>query len=89
MRAIALVLITAFSLMAVPAIAQAAPIAPSLATAAAAPEALQVRDGCGRGFYLRRWQDRWGRWHRRCVPQRGWDRPRPPRHGGPGGYYYR
>ena len=27
-----------------------------------------VRDGCGPGWYRTGWQDRWGRWHSRCVP---------------------
>lgn len=102
MRTKALALAAAVGLLGVPGLANAAPAAPSPAQTGITtqPEFLPVRDGCGRGFYLAQWQDRWGRWHRRCVPFRGeghdrwgggpwgggWERP----HWGPGwGPYYR
>jgi hypothetical protein len=33
---------------------------------------IQVRDGCGPGWYRTSWQDRWGRFRSRCVPYRRW-----------------
>jgi len=97
MRATVLALVAISGLIALPATVPASPIIPAealAATAAASPEILQVRDGCGRGYRLRYWQDRWGRWHRRCVPYRGWDRrryrpPSPPYYYGPRSGYYR
>jgi hypothetical protein len=95
MRATVLALVAISGLIALPAAAPASPIIPSdaLVAAAAAPEILPVRDGCGRGFRLRHWQDRWGRWHRRCVPyrrwDRRWDRRPPPPYYGPRGRHYR
>jgi hypothetical protein len=102
MRAVALAIVAISGLIAVPTTAPASPIIPTdalAAAAAASPEILQVRDGCGRGYHLRRWQDRWGRWHRRCVPYRRWDRhgdrrwyrppPPPYYYYGPRGGYYR
>ena len=73
MRTKALVIAAALGLVGVPGLANAVPAAPSPAQTGITtqPEFLPVRDGCGRGFYLARWQDRWGRWHRRCVPFRG------------------
>jgi hypothetical protein len=55
-------------------LANAAPAAPGPARTGISqqPELLQVRDGCGPGWYMARWQDRWGRWHWRCAPFRGW-----------------
>jgi hypothetical protein len=86
----------AFGLLAVPGFASAAPAAPPAVGGgiSASPEFLPVRDGCGRGFYLARWQDRWGRWHRRCVPFRGghsgpWNGGGRGPHWRPGWDYYR
>jgi hypothetical protein len=88
----ALVIAAAIGLLGVPGLAIAVPVAPSPAQTgiAAQSEFLPVRDGCGRGFHLAQWRDRWGRFHRRCVPSRGWggdrwDRP----HWGRGWGYYR
>jgi hypothetical protein len=55
-------------LMAVPS-AEAAPAAPHEITVTA-PELTLVRGGCGRGWHARRWRDRYGRWHVRCVRYR-------------------
>jgi hypothetical protein len=77
MRGKALAIAVAIGGLAIPGIANAAPTAPSPAAGIASqPEFLPVRDGCGRGYYLAQWQDRWGRWHRRCVPVRGRGVPR-------------
>lgn len=71
--------IVVVGMLGVPALANAAPTAPSATQTGIAthPEFLQVRGGCGPGFYPTQWRDRWGRWHRRCVPfprsrGRGW-----------------
>jgi hypothetical protein len=72
----ALALAAIVGLLAAPGLGNAAPAAPPATRTGIATqsELLLVRDGCGRGFYLAQWQDRWGRWHRRCAPIRGWDR---------------
>jgi len=49
---------------------QAVPVMPH-GFSASAPITL-ARGGCGPGFHPRRWVDRWGRWHIRCVPNRYW-----------------
>ena len=67
--------------------ATASPItAPPAAALDSAPLVL-VRGGCGRHFHPVVWRDRWGRRHRRCVPNRPWGPP-PPRYPYPY-YYYR
>lgn len=54
-------------------IAQAAPTVPRDALAVTpAAGILEVRGGCGPGWYPVFWRDRWGRPHRRCVPFRRW-----------------
>ena len=75
-KALALAAATA-GLLGTPGFANAVPAAPSPAQTGISqqPELLQVRDGCGRGFYLSEWRDQWGRWHRRCMPMRGWGEP--------------
>jgi len=46
----------------------AAPAVPqNFAVSAVTP----VRDGCGGGWHAAAWRDRWGNWHRKCVPNRG------------------
>lgn len=91
MRMEVLVIAIAIGALSVPGLARAAPAvpAPVQTEISQQPEFLPVRDGCGRGFYLARWQDRWGRWHRRCVPFRGWGGGwgGPDRRPGWGGYY--
>jgi len=69
MRAAVIGLVAGIGLMALPAPVRAAPAAlHGLAPGAAAIEL--VRDGCGAGWHMQAWQDRWGNWHRRCVPNR-------------------
>ena len=34
------------------------------------PAVTMVRGGCGPGWHPQTWRDRWGNWHRRCVPNR-------------------
>jgi hypothetical protein len=53
-------------------------VMPALATPAAlhsltqiAPPIEMVREGCGEGWHLASWRDRWGKWHRHCAPNRG------------------
>ena len=71
MRAAVLALVAAFGLMALAAPAQAVPTAPQdLAVSAPAPNILLVRGGCGAGWHPNSWRDRWGKWHRRCFPNR-------------------
>ena len=69
MRAMVVAAVAVFGLMAVPATGQAMPAAPHQLTVAASSIEL-VRDGCGPGWHARAWRDRWGYWHRRCVPNR-------------------
>ena len=68
MRAAIVALVAVSGLMALPAPVWAAPAAPR--DIAGAPAISLVRDGCGAGWHAQRWQDRWGNWHRRCVPNR-------------------
>jgi hypothetical protein len=74
MRMKALALAAVIGLLGAPGLTNAAPAAPSPAQTGIAtqPEFLPVRDGCGPGYYLARWQDRWGRWYQRCVSLRRW-----------------
>jgi hypothetical protein len=69
MRAAVIALTAVFGLMALPAPVRAAP-APLHDLAVGAPTIALVRDGCGAGWHLEAWRDRWGNWHRRCVPNR-------------------
>jgi hypothetical protein len=70
MRAAVLGLVAVFGL-ALAAPVQAAPVAPQgPVSAVAAPDVIFVAGGCGPGWHPRSWRDQWGRWHRRCVPNR-------------------
>jgi hypothetical protein len=51
---------------------QAAPVAVDGLNQAQNAPIVQVRDGCGPGWHRVGWQDRWGRWRSRCVPNRRW-----------------
>lgn len=71
MRPALIALAAAIGLIAMPVSGRAAPNAPHDAVVTGAvPEIVQVRGGCGPGAHPRRWVDRWGRWHVRCVPNR-------------------
>jgi hypothetical protein len=72
MRVAVLALSAAFVLMTVPAAVRAAPIVGGDPVLASPAPIVQVRGGCGPGFHPAWWRDRWGRPHRRCVPNRGW-----------------
>ena len=72
MRATFAASIAAFGLLATASIAQAAPAVHSDAIAVNRAGIVQVRDGCGPGWYRTSWQDRWGRFRSRCVPYRRW-----------------
>jgi hypothetical protein len=68
MRATVIALIAVFGLGALAAPVRAAPAAPP---DFAAPSAtVMVRGGCGAGWHPENRRDRWGNWHRRCVPNR-------------------
>ena len=67
MRTAIVALVAVFGLMTLPAPGQAAPTAPH---DIAAPAIALVRGGCGAGWHPQSWRDRWGAWHRRCVPNR-------------------
>ena len=69
MRAAAIALVAVFGVMALSAPVRAAPAALH-DLALGAPSIELVRDGCGPGWHAQGWRDRWGRWHRRCVPNR-------------------
>ncbi len=69
MRAGIVALVAVCGLMALPAPVRAAPAVPH-STADATSAIALVRDGCGAGWHAQKWQDRWGNWHRRCVPNR-------------------
>ena len=71
MRAMILTTVAVVGLSLLPATVRAAPLAPNH-SAVAAPGVILVRDGCGPGWHARWWRDRWGRPHRRCVPNRRW-----------------
>ena len=66
MRAACIALILAFVFSAVP--ARAAPLLHR--PDHSAPRLLLARGGCGIGWHPYSWRDRWGVWHRRCVPNR-------------------
>jgi len=69
MRAAIVAFVAVVGLMALPASGWAAPAAPH-DIGAAAPAISLVRGGCGAGWHPQSWRDRWGNWHRRCVPNR-------------------
>jgi hypothetical protein len=69
MRITVIALVAVCGLVALPAPVRAAPTAPH-DIAVAAPAIVLVRDGCGPGWHAQGRRDRWGRWHRRCVPNR-------------------
>jgi hypothetical protein len=69
MRAAVIALAAVFGLMALPAPVRAAPAALHDFDLGA-PSIALVREGCGAGWHREAWQDRWGNWHRRCVPNR-------------------
>ena len=69
MRATVIALVAVFGLMALPAPVEAAPAALH-GLAQIAPPIELVRDACGAGWHLASWRDRWGKWHRECVPNR-------------------
>ena len=63
------------ALLAVVAIApagEAAPVAANGPSQIRNAPIVQVRDGCGPGWHRVGWQDRWGRWRSRCVPNGRW-----------------
>ena len=71
MRAALIAVVALSGLTAVAAPVGAAPAAPDRAAiTAAAPDILFVRGGCGPGWHPQAWRDRWGKWRRRCVPNR-------------------
>ena len=69
MRAAVMAAVAVFGLMALAAPARAAP-APLHDLTVGAPAIAVVRGGCGPGWHPDAWRDRWGNWHRRCVPNR-------------------
>ena len=71
MRAALIASVAALAVIGLSAPAKASPAAPQLAgIAAAATNVTPVRGGCGPGWHPQGWRDRWGYWHRRCVPNR-------------------
>lgn len=83
MRGTILALAAIFGLAALPAESQAAPAVlhdPGMAQA----NLVLVAGGCGRGWYPRRYVDRYGRWRVRCVPNTAYNPYYPP----PSRYYY-
>jgi hypothetical protein len=72
MRATLVASIAAFGLLATASIVEAAPMVQGAAIAVNPAGIIQVRDGCGPGWYRTSWQDRWGRFRSRCVPYRRW-----------------
>jgi hypothetical protein len=71
MRTAFMAVVAVLGLIALPAPVTAAPAAPDRAVIAPiAPDIHYVRGGCGAGWHPQAWRDRWGNWHRRCVPNR-------------------
>ena len=71
MRVTVIAAVAVCGLMALPAPVGAAPAVPDRAAITViAPDILFVRGGCGAGWHPAKWRDRWGVWHRRCVPNR-------------------
>ena len=69
MRAQFIAFVAVFGLIALPAPVLAGPAALH-GLAQIAPPIELVREGCGEGWHLASWRDRWGNWHRQCVPNR-------------------
>ena len=86
MRAAFCCLFFLFAAIGLGASASASPIAAPPAAAPDTAPLVLVRGGCGRHFHPVVWRDRWGRRHRRCVPNRRWGPPPPPLYPY---YYYR
>jgi hypothetical protein len=76
MRATLVGLVAATGFLTVSVAAQAAPTAPIAGLIGPAPQIVEIAGGCGPGFHPAWWRDRWGRGHRRCVPNYGYGRPR-------------
>ncbi|HEX3863707.1 MAG TPA: hypothetical protein VHY35_18655 [Stellaceae bacterium] len=71
MRSLVVASFAAVALMALPVSVRAAPTAPQgLVTVAPSSNIILARGGCGPGRHPQGWRDRWGRWHRHCVPNR-------------------
>jgi len=70
MRAAAMVVLAVLALSALPVAAGAVPVAPPQLSGDVTI-VTPVRDGCGAGWHAYQWKDRWGNWHRKCVPNRG------------------
>ena len=68
MRTLGLALIVMFGLFALAPTVQASPVPPK--DVAGGSALVLVRGGCGPGWHPQVWQGRYGRWHRRCVPNR-------------------
>jgi len=68
MRAAIMAFLAVIALAALPAAAGATPAVPP--DLAAARSVTLARGGCGPGWHPQTWRDRWGNWHRRCVPNR-------------------
>jgi hypothetical protein len=60
--------IAALGLIATASAARAVPVVIHDSVTTAPAGIIEVRGGCGPGWHPVGWQDRWGRWHRRCVP---------------------
>ena len=71
MRAALIGLVAAAGFITASVAAQAAPTAPVAGLVGPAPQIVEIAGGCGPGFHPAGWRDRWGYWHRRCVPFRG------------------
>ena len=71
MRAALIGLVAVFGVAMLPVAGQASPAAPA-GLLGPAPQIVEIAGGCGRGFHPGWWRDRWGRPHRRCVPNRRW-----------------
>ena len=75
MRAALVGLVAAVGLVTASVAAPAAPTAPVAGLIGPAPQIIEIAGGCGPGFHPSGWRDRWGFWHRRCVPNEGYYRP--------------
>jgi len=70
MRAATMVFLAVLALSALPAAAGAVAAAPPQLSGDVT-SITPVRDGCGAGWHAYQRKDRWGNWHRKCVPNRG------------------